>query len=102
MTMARLVLTSAEGQQIVALAEANSLGRHPTNTIQVLDKVVSKEHCRVFQQGNAWILKDLDSLNGTFLNGARINGERTLADGDEIGLGSTRARFELGPAPSKP
>jgi adenylate cyclase len=101
MTMARLVLTSAEGQQIVALAETNSLGRHPTNTIQVLDKVVSKEHCRVFQQGNAWILKDLDSLNGTFLNGARISGERTLADGDEIGLGSTRARFELGPAPAK-
>jgi adenylate cyclase len=96
--MARLVLSSAEGQQIVALADTNSLGRHPTNTIQVLDKVVSKEHCRVFLQSGSgtWILKDLDSLNGTFLNGARITGERPLNDGDEIGLGATRARFELG------
>jgi adenylate cyclase len=101
--MARLVLSSAEGQQVVALADTNSLGRHPTNTIQVLDKVVSKEHCRVFLQDGSWVLKDLDSLNGTFLNGARITGERPLVDGDEIGLGATRARFELGqPAQQKP
>ena len=43
--MARLVLTTAEGQQTIELRPVNSIGRHPSNTIQLLDRIVSKEHC---------------------------------------------------------
>ena len=93
--MAKLILTSPEGQQTVTLAARNSLGRHPDSSIQILDKIVSKEHCRILLEGDTWLLEDLDSLNGTFLNGARLSGKRPLLHGDEFSLGATRARFEL-------
>jgi len=92
--MARLVLTTAEGQQIVELRQTNSLGRHPSNTIQLLDKIVSKEHCIVEQRATGFVLRDLGSLNGTFVNRDRVQGERALQHGDEIALGQTKARFE--------
>lgn len=92
--MARLVLTTPEGQETVTLSPRNSLGRHPSNSIQLLDKIVSKEHCVIVQAGSEFILQDLGSLNGTFINGQRVEGERGLRDGDEIALGSTRAVFQ--------
>ncbi|HZO14596.1 MAG TPA: adenylate/guanylate cyclase domain-containing protein, partial [Polyangiaceae bacterium] len=92
--MARLVLQTAEGQQIVELRQTNSLGRHPSNTIQLLDKIVSKEHCIVEQRGNMFVLRDLGSLNGTYVNRERVHGECDLKHGDEIALGQTKARFE--------
>jgi adenylate cyclase len=100
--MARLILTSPEGQQVVTLAARNSLGRHPDSSIQILDKIVSKEHCRILLEGKTWVLQDLDSLNGTFLNGTRLSGSQTLKDGDEFSLGATRARFEQEPALAVP
>jgi adenylate cyclase len=94
--MARLVLTTPEGQQVVELRPHNTLGRHPSNTIQLLDKIVSKEHCIVLVRDGEFVLQDLGSLNGTFVNGERVNGERTLRHGDDIALGSTRASFDAG------
>ncbi len=73
----------------------NSLGRHPGNTIQLLDRIVSKEHCIIELRGEQFVLRDLGSLNGTFVNGDRVIGERLLRHGDEIALGSTHGRFEL-------
>ncbi len=72
----------------------NTLGRHPENTIQLLDRIVSKEHCHVDQVDGNWMLKDLGSLNGTFVNGERVS-ERVLGQGDEISLGSTRMVFQV-------
>jgi len=100
--MAKLILTSPEGQQTVTLASRNSLGRHPDSTIQILDKIVSKEHCRIALEGDTWVLEDLDSLNGTFLNGSRVSGKHPLVHGDEFSLGATRARFELEAIPKQP
>ncbi len=99
--MARLILTTAEGTQSVDLRAVNSLGRHPNNTIQLLDKIVSKEHCIVEQRGDHYVLRDLGSLNGTFVNNERVRGEAVLKHGDEIALGATRGRFEdSAPAPA--
>ena len=94
--MAKLILATAEGQQAIELRSTNSLGRHPNNTIQLLDKIVSKEHCTVEQRDGRFVLRDLGSLNGTYVNGDRVRGETTLKHGDEIALGSTRARFDDG------
>ena len=94
--MARLVLATAEGQQAIELRPLNSLGRHPNNTIQLLDKIVSKEHCILEQRDGQFILRDLGSLNGTYINGDRVRGEQLLRHGDEIALGSTRARYDDG------
>ena len=94
--MARILLVSPDGQQVVELRDFNSLGRHPSNTIQLLDKIVSKEHCIVERRGPAYVLRDLGSLNGTYVNGERVNGERELKHGDDIALGGTRARYDDG------
>src|ERR1041384_4086384 len=99
--MARLILSTAEGQQAIDLRPVNSLGRHPNNSIQLLDKIVSKEHCIIELRGDHFVLRDLGSLNGTFINNERVRGEAPLRHGDEISLGSTRGRFEEGaPAPA--
>src|SRR5580700_5276988 len=94
--MARLILATAEGQQAIELRPINSLGRHPNNSIQLLDKIVSKEHCILEQREGIFVLRDLGSLNGTYVNGERVRGEQVLKHGDEIALGSTRARYDDG------
>ena len=94
--MARLVLATPEGQQVVELRDFNSLGRHPSNTIQLLDKIVSKEHCIVERRGEQYVLRDLGSLNGTYINGQRVQGEQGLKHSDDIALGGTRARYDDG------
>ena len=94
--MARLILATAEGQQAIDLRPINSLGRHPNNTIQLLDKIVSKEHCILEHRDGHFVLRDLGSLNGTYVNGERVRGEALLKHGDEIALGSTRARYDDG------
>src|SRR5512142_2439739 len=94
--MARLLLATPEGQQVVELRPHNSLGRHPSNTVQLLDKIVSKEHCTIEQRAEGFVLRDLGSLNGTYVNGERVAGERALKHGDDIALGTTRARFDDG------
>jgi adenylate cyclase len=103
--MARILLVSPEGQQVVELRDHNSLGRHPSNTVQLLDKIVSKEHCIIERRPGGFTLKDLGSLNGTYVNGERVAGERDLRHGDDIALGQTRARFDDGsgrPMPPQP
>ena len=95
----RASCSTPEGQQVVELRDHNSLGRHPTNTIQLLDKIVSKEHCIIERRRAGFLLRDLGSLNGTYINGERVDGERTLKHGDDIALGSTRARFDDGSGP---
>ncbi len=94
--MARILLSTPDGQQAVELRDHNSLGRHPSNTIQLLDKIVSKEHCIIERRPLGFVLRDLGSLNGTYVNGDRVNGEKELRHGDDIALGSTRGRFDDG------
>jgi adenylate cyclase len=91
--MARLTIISPEGRQEAELQAHNTLGRHPNNTVQVLDRIVSKEHCHVDFVDGRFVLRDLGSLNGTFVNGERVR-DRVLNPGDEITLGSTRILFD--------
>jgi adenylate cyclase len=75
------------------LTAFNTLGRHPDNSIQVLDRIVSKEHARITLAPNgSWVVRDAGSLNGTLVNGERI-GEAVLKDGDRIQLGNTTFQF---------
>jgi Protein of unknown function (DUF3662)/FHA domain len=87
-----LVLPSGEritlGQQVV------TIGRLPSCTIPVNDANVSRAHAEVRAAGSSYALVDLGSTNGTKVNGTRIQGERALADGDIVSVGSTHLRFE--------
>ena len=75
------------------LAPVNTIGRHPDNTLQILDRIVSKEHAQVLRQPDGrYLFRDLGSLNGSFLHGERVH-EHILREGDEIMLGSTALTF---------
>lgn len=87
-------------QVIILLQPRNTLGRHPSNSIQLLETIISKQHCAIDQRGDDYVLRDLGSMNGTYVNGRRLSGAIVLQHGDEIRIGETRARFELQePAP---
>ncbi len=91
--MAKLIVISSDERQEFELGAFNSIGRHPDNTIQILDRIISKEHAHVRRlQDGRYHLQDLQSLNGTFFGDERIS-ERILEDGDEITMGSTRLLF---------
>lgn len=91
--MARLIIIGPEGRTEKELGPRNTLGRHPNNTHQILDRIVSKEHCHIERVDGGWQVRDLGSLNGTFLNGKKID-KAMLSDGDELMIGSTRIVFE--------
>src|SRR6185436_18555395 len=87
--MAKLILTSGEHRQEFELAAMNSIGRHPDNSIQILDRIISKEHAQILKASDGrFLLRDLGSLNGTYVSGARVS-EVLLNHGDELVLGST-------------
>jgi len=91
--MAKLIVTSSEERQEFELVAFNTIGRHPDNTIQILDRIISKEHAQIQRTpDNRYLLRDLRSLNGTFVRGDRVS-ERYLEDSDEITMGSTRLLF---------
>ena len=78
-----------------ALGPLTTLGRHPSNTLRLVDREVSKEHATIERVGRDFILRDLGSSNGTFVNGKRVS-ELRLRDGDEISLGASRLVFHSG------
>ena len=72
-----------------------SIGRAGDADIRIEDRFASGIHCRVYSRGNTYYAEDLESTNGTFLNGAQLRGEAQLGDLDEIRIGDTEFRFEL-------
>lgn len=69
--------------------DVHTLGREAGNDILINDPQVSRHHARLTLQGSAYILEDLGSTNGTFVNGRRVTGPVTLSAGDMVGLGDT-------------
>lgn len=72
-----------------------TIGRADEADVRISDRFASGLHCRVHTRGNQYFLEDLDSTNGTYLNGAELHGESALYDMDEIAIGDTEMRFEL-------
>src|SRR6185436_14887298 len=90
--LAELILPS--GERVTLGDRVVTIGRLPDCTIALPDANVSRKHTEVHHRGNAFVIVDLGSTNGTKINGTRIDGERTLADGDIVSVGSTHLRFE--------
>lgn len=88
---ARLIVRrgQAEHQEYGFKADPISIGREAINDIVLLDPEISRRHSRlVFREGRHFV-EDLDSTNGTFVNGRRISTIVPLNDGDIIDLGDT-------------
>ncbi len=67
-------------------------GRHPDADIFLDDVTVSRRHAEIVRDGIAFRVRDLDSLNGTYLDGERTS-EGALSDGSEIQIGKYRMTF---------
>jgi len=70
-----------------------TLGRSPDNDVVLGDSVVSRHHAILERIGTGWFIRDLNSSNGTDVNGDRVIGERVLRNGDEILIGRSRLVF---------
>jgi transcriptional regulator with GAF, ATPase, and Fis domain len=92
--MPRLVIKENQDRRVVSLARAvTSIGRAPTSHIPLLDIRASRKHCHIEREENDWLLIDLGSQNGTYVNGT-LTDKRELRHGDLITIGSTRILFQ--------
>ena len=68
-------------------ADEISIGRDATNIVAINDAEVSRRHARMELRGTAYVLQDLGSTNGTFVNGTRVSGMQVLNPGDTVSFG---------------
>jgi DNA-binding CsgD family transcriptional regulator len=80
------------GRELVSLEAGRlTLGTDPANDLALpADPTLSRLHAVLERYEAGWCVRDLDSRNGTFVNGRRILGERPLRPGDELRVGATR------------
>lgn len=85
----RLVVKSGPnpGTPFELTKEVTLIGRDVTNDISLGDAEVSRQHARLTQTPGGYVLEDLGSTNGSFVNGERLVAPRVLSSGDLIGMG---------------
>lgn len=93
---ARLTLEEDGLRRTVPLDGAATVGREPGCDVLLRSPTVSRRHALVFPDGEGWVVRDLGSGNGTFLDARRVD-EARLADGVAIRFGSVPAWFEVEP-----
>ncbi len=83
-----------EGREVELRRDELTLGRGPDNELVLPDIACSRRHAMIERQGEDWVVVDLNSGNGTLVNGERVQ-RAVLRDGDEIDVGSTVLEFQL-------
>jgi hypothetical protein len=81
-------------KDMFSIVETLSIGRASTNDIAIDDTFVSHEHVCITQNRGEYLITDLNSTNGTFLNGKRLLEEKMLTSGDLIKIGPAVFKFE--------
>jgi FOG: FHA domain len=80
------------GSSFRLVAEHTNVGRHPDSEIFLDDITVSRRHVVLDRTDGGYVLRDVGSLNGTYVNRRRIESHR-LADGDEIQIGKYKLSY---------
>lgn len=86
---------------LVFLGHGVHVGRAPENDLVIDSTTISRQHAYIGPRGEAWLLVDKGSANGTFVNGRRVTGPQELANGDILTLGNVSFVLDLrggGPA----
>ena len=93
-----VVIASPAGEPVpgtaLSLDAITTLGRDVNNSIVVDDPFASAEHAILTFRGRGWYVEDLESTNGTYVNGTRIEAVSPLTFGDEVQIGQVRLRLE--------
>ncbi len=97
--LGRLVVVASPGGEpaegsTLAIDAITTLGRDVNNAIVVDDQFASAQHAVLTFRGRTWYLEDLNSTNGTFVNGQPVEGAIPVGYGDEIQIGQVRFRLE--------
>lgn len=102
--MAKLVvLTQAfAGKSCELTAERTTIGRMEDNSLPIAEPSVSSHHCEITLKGNEVLVKDLNSTNGTFINGEQLTKETVLRPGQTLRLGNVELRLDNGAPPPVP
>ena len=102
--MAKLVILSQgmTGRSHDLKVDKTTIGRVDDNTFPIAESSVSSHHCEVFMRGSDIVVNDLNSTNGTFINGDKVAGEAVLKPGQILRLGQIELRLEVDGAPSAP
>jgi pSer/pThr/pTyr-binding forkhead associated (FHA) protein len=101
--MAKLIL-SMDGlvlKEITLVKERTSIGRKPNNDIQIDNLAISGEHARVVTLRDDSFLEDLNSTNGTLVNGQPVK-KHLLRNGDVVELGKYKLKYVVEPAADAP
>ena len=97
--LGRLVVVASPSEEppagaVFGLDAVTTLGRDVNNTVVIDDSFASTDHAVLTFRGRTWYLEDLDSTNGTFVNGTPVDGVAPVAFGDELQIGQVRLRLE--------
>ena len=100
--MAKLVVLSAgmTGRTQELKVDKTTIGRVEDNTFQISEPSVSSHHCEVLVRGTEVLVRDLQSTNGTFINGEKVT-EKVMKPGQILRLGQIELRLETD-APAAP
>jgi pSer/pThr/pTyr-binding forkhead associated (FHA) protein len=102
--MAKLVVLSPgmTGRTHELTVDKTTIGRVEDNTFQIAEPSVSSHHCEVLLRGTDVVVHDLNSTNGTFINGDKVSDEGVLKPNQILRLGQIELRLETdAPAPVK-
>ena len=93
--MPKLVVLSEglTGRSYELKVDKTTIGRLEDNSFPIAEQSVSSHHCEILLKGNDVIVKDLNSTNGTYINGEKIT-EKALKPGQILRLGQIEARLE--------
>ncbi len=93
--MPKLVVLSEglTGRSHELKVDKTTIGRLEDNSFQIAEQSVSSHHCEILLKGNDVLVKDLNSTNGTYINGEKIS-EKVLKPGQILRLGNVEARLE--------
>jgi pSer/pThr/pTyr-binding forkhead associated (FHA) protein len=90
-----------EGQGKFAVGAVATIGRNPESQIVLSSRSASRNHARVFFEGGHYWIKDLDSANGTSVNGKTVK-LQMLADQDQVCFGDVKSVFRMPDRPTGP
>lgn len=71
-----------------------TFGRNDNNDVIINDQFVGRNHCQIVENDGKFLVVDLNSTNGTFVNGKRITGQQPLSMSDEIRIGQTTLNWQ--------
>ena len=102
--MAKLVILSQgmAGRSHELKVDKTTIGRVDDNTFPIAEPSVSSHHCEILLRGADVVVHDLNSTNGTFINGNQITGEAVLKPGQVLKLGQIELKLEVEGAASAP